>query len=155
VTDYNCCVDLFDSLKCNKRMFEEKYGEDVNGLIALYEASQLSIEGEDSLEDVGYLCCELLHAWLSRNQEHNEALYVANTLQNPLHYGISRFMDKSTFIHNLKAEKDLICLEELAKINSTIVRFMNQNETTEVSKYVFKLKIHVDLITIQNLHRNH
>ena len=132
-----CCVDLFDSLKCNKRMFEEKYGEDVNGLIALYEASQLSIEGEDSLNDIGYLCCEHLHAWLSRNQENNEALYVANTLQNPLHYGLSRFMDKSTFIHELKAEKELICLEELAKINSTIVRFMNQNETIEVSKYVF------------------
>jgi len=118
-------------------MFEEKHGEDVKSLIAIYEASQLSIEGEDSLKDVGYLCCELLHAWLSRNQEHNEAIHVANTLQNPLHYGLSRFMDKSTFIHDLKAEKDLICLEELATINSTIVRFMNQNETTEVSKYVF------------------
>ncbi|RHN52136.1 putative S-linalool synthase [Medicago truncatula] len=129
------CVDLFDSLKCNKRMFEEKHGEDVKGLIALYEASQLSIEGEDHLNDVGYLCWELLHAWLSRNQEHNEALYVANALQNPLHYGLSRFMDRNIFIHNLKAEKDLICLKELANINSSIVRFMNQNETTEVSKW--------------------
>ena len=137
VTNYNCCADVFNSLKCKKRKFQEKYSEDVKGLIALYEASQLSIEGEDSLNDVGYLCCELLHAWLSRNQEHNEALYVANTLQNPLHYGISRFMDKSAFIHDLKAEKDFIGLEELAKINSTIVRFMNQNETIEVSKYVF------------------
>jgi len=118
-------------------MFVEKHGEDVKGLIALYEASQLSIEGEERLNDVGCLCCELLHAWLSRNQEHNEALYVANALQNPLHYGLSRFMDKNIFIHNLKAGKDLICLEELSKINSTIVRFMNQNETTEVSKYVF------------------
>ena len=137
MTNYNCCVDLFDSLKCNKRMFEEKHGEDVKGLIALYEASQLSIEGEDSLNDVGYLCRELLHGWLSRHQEHHEAIYVANTLQNPLHYGLSRFMDKSTLIHDLKDEKDLICLEELAKINSSIVRFMNQNETNEVSKYVF------------------
>ena len=138
MTNYNCCLDLFDNVKCNKRMFEEKHGEDVKGLIALYEASQQSIEREDRFNDVGCLCCELLHAWLSRNQEHNEALYVANALQNPLHYGLSRFMDKSIFIHNFMVEKkDLICLEELAKINSSIVRFMNQNETTEVSNYVF------------------
>ena len=137
VTNYNCCADVFNSLKCKKRKFQEKYSEDVKGLIALYEASQLSIEGEDSLNDEGYLCRELLHGWLSRNKEHNEAIHVANTLQNPLHYGLSRFMDKSTLIHDLKAATDLICLEELAKINSTILRFMNQNETIEVSKYVF------------------
>ncbi|KEH34358.1 (3S)-linalool/(E)-nerolidol/(E,E)-geranyl linalool synthase [Medicago truncatula] len=134
-------ADLFDSLKCNKRMFEEKHGEDVKGLVALYEASQLSIEGEDSLNDLGYVCRELLHGWLSRHQEHNQAIYVANTLQNPLHYGLSRFMDKSAFIHDSKDEKDLLCLEELAKINSTIVRFMNQNETTEVSKWWNELEL--------------
>jgi (3S)-linalool synthase len=103
----------------------------------LYEASQLSIEGEDGLNDLGYLCLELLQAWLLRHHDHDEARYVANTLQYPIHYGLSRFMDKSIFINDLKAKNEWNCLDELAKINSSIVKLMNQNEIIEVSKYVF------------------
>lgn len=85
-TNYNDCADVFDNLKSNKKEFREKHGEDVKGLISLYEATQLGIEGEDSLDDAGYLCHQLLHAWLTRHEEHNEAMYVAKTLQHPLHY---------------------------------------------------------------------
>jgi (3S)-linalool synthase len=130
-------ADLFDNLKCSKNTFSAKYGEDVKVLIELYEASQLSIEGEDGLNDLGYLCLELLQAWLLRHHDHDEARYVANTLQYPIHYGLSRFMDKSIFINDLKAKNEWKCLDELAKINSSIVKLMNQNEIIEVSKYVF------------------
>lgn len=128
---------MFDSLKCNKRKLRENHGEDVRGLIALYEASQLSIKGEDGLQDAGYLGCELLHAWLSRHEDHGEAKYVANTLQHPLHYGLSRFMDKSIFLNDFKAKNECSFLEELAKINDSILRFMNKNEIIEVSKLVY------------------
>jgi (3S)-linalool synthase len=134
---YFWCADLFENLKCSKNTFSAKYGEDVKGLIALYEASQLSIEGEDGLNDLGCLCLELLQAWLLRHHDHDEARYVANTLQYPIHYGLSRFMDKSIFINDLKAKNEWNCLDELAKINSSIVKLMNQNEIIEVSKYVF------------------
>ncbi|TKY71583.1 (3S,6E)-nerolidol synthase 1 [Spatholobus suberectus] len=128
-------ADLFDSLKSNKGKFKEKYGEDVKGLIALYEASQLSVE-EDSLDDVGYLSCQLLHAWLTRHKEHHGAIYVTNTLQDPLHYGLPRFRDRSTFPSDFKAKNEWItCLEELAEINSCLVRFMNQNEIIKVYKW--------------------
>lgn len=120
----------------NKRSFREKYGEDVKGLIAMYEASKLCIEGEDGLDDIGLLSSELLHEWLSRHQNQSEAIYVINTLQYPLHYGLSRFMDKSIILSGLKANNEWTCLEELAKINSSIVRLMNQNEIIQVSKSV-------------------
>ncbi|PNX90628.1 (3S,6E)-nerolidol synthase 1, partial [Trifolium pratense] len=106
---------------------------DVKGLINLYEASQLSIEGEDDLKYLGYLCLELLQEWLLRHHDHDEARYVANTLQCPIHYGLSRFMDKSIFVNDLKAKNEWNCLDELAKINSSIVKLMNQNEIIEVS----------------------
>ncbi|TKY71585.1 (3S,6E)-nerolidol synthase 1 [Spatholobus suberectus] len=129
-------ADVFDSLKSNKREFREKHGEDVKGLIALYEATQVSIEADDSLDDAGYLSYQLLHAWLARNKEHHEAIYVANTLQNPLHYGLSRFMDRSTILtSDFKTKKEWKCLEELAEINSCIVKFMNQNEIIQVYKW--------------------
>lgn len=128
-------AELFDCLKCSQKSLRVKYGEDVKGLIALYEASQLSIEGEDGLNDLGHLSCELLQAWLSRHQDHSKAIYVSNTLQSPIHYGLSRFMDKSIFINDLKAKNKWICLDELAKINSSIAQFMNKNESVEVSKW--------------------
>ncbi|GAU34506.1 hypothetical protein TSUD_388190 [Trifolium subterraneum] len=116
--------DLFDSLMCNKRnTIREKFGEDVKGLIAMYEASQLSIEGEDHLNDIRHLSSELLHEWLSRHQNHSEAIYVTNILQYPLHYGLSRFMDKTKFLTDLKVNNEWTCLEELAKINVSILRW--------------------------------
>ncbi|CAJ1961468.1 unnamed protein product [Sphenostylis stenocarpa] len=134
-TNFNGCADVFDSLKSNKREFREKYGEDVKSLIALHEATQLSIEGEDSLDDAGNLSRQLLHAWLKRHKEHHEAMYVANTLQHPLHYGLSRFRDRSIVLSDYKTKKEWRCLEELAEINSCIVRLMNQNEIIQVYKW--------------------
>ncbi|XP_027338614.1 (3S,6E)-nerolidol synthase 1-like [Abrus precatorius] len=128
-------ADVFDSLKSNKSKFIENYGDDVKGLIALYEATHLSIEGEDSLDDVGYLSCQLLRAWLTTHKEHHEAIYVANTLQHPLHYGLSRFSDRNIFPSDFKTKKEWTCLEELNEINSHIVRFMNQNEIIQVNKW--------------------
>lgn len=132
----------------NKRNFSEKFGEDVKSLIAMYEASQLSIEGEDDLDDIGHLSSELLHGWLSSHQNHSDALYVTNTLRYPLHYGLSRLMEKSIFLSYLKATNEWTCLEELAKINSSIVRFMNQNEIIEVSKSVSYLKCYFSYLTV-------
>ncbi|KAK7328019.1 hypothetical protein VNO77_22113 [Canavalia gladiata] len=128
--------DVFDSLmKWNKRMFKEKYGEDVKGLIALYEATQLSIEGEDSLDDAGYLSYQLLHTWLTRHKDHHETTCVANTLQHPLHYSLSRFRDKSMYLNDFMARKEWTCLEDLSEINSCIIRLMNQNEVIQVYKW--------------------
>ncbi|RDX62117.1 hypothetical protein CR513_59584, partial [Mucuna pruriens] len=128
-------ADVFDRLKSNKIEFREKYGEDVKGLIALYEASQLSIEGEDNLDDAGYLSYQLLHAWLTRHGQHHEDVYVANTLQHPLHYNLSRFRDTGILLSDFKTKKEWTCLEELAEINSCIVRFMNQKEIIQVYKW--------------------
>ncbi|GAU32078.1 hypothetical protein TSUD_53470 [Trifolium subterraneum] len=132
---YHVNSDLFDNLKCSKNIFSVKYGEDVKGFIALYEASQLSIEGEVSLNDLGYLCLDPLQAWLLRHHDHDEARYVSNTLQYPIHYCLSRFMDKSIFINYLNAKNEWNSLDVLAKINSNIVRLMNQNEIIEVSRW--------------------
>lgn len=107
--------DLFHSLQCNRGNFREKYGENVQSLTALCEASQLLIKGEDGLNIARYLSRELLHAWLSRHQDHSEAMYVA--------------------IRVLKAKSDWTCLRELDNINSSIVRFMTQNEIIQVPKW--------------------
>lgn len=106
----------------------------MKGLTALYEASQLGIE-EDSLDEVGYLIIQLLHAWLTRHEKHSEAIYVTNTLCCPLHHGLSRFRDRSIFPIEFNTDNEWITfLEELAEINSCLVMLMNQKEIIEVYK---------------------
>ncbi|KAK7331823.1 hypothetical protein VNO80_28564 [Phaseolus coccineus] len=132
---YYVSADLFDILKSEKRKFKETYGEDVKVLTALYEASQLGVE-EDSLDDVGYLGFQLLNAWLTRHEEHPEAIHVTKTLHCPLHHGFSRFRDRNIFPIEFNTNNEWItCLEELAEINSCVVRLMNQKEIIEVYKW--------------------
>ncbi|RYQ82286.1 hypothetical protein Ahy_B10g100880 isoform B [Arachis hypogaea] len=134
---YSLNADIFERLKKNKVQLREAYGEDVKSLIAVHEAAQLSIGEEDiSLEDSGRLCRELLHSWLqSRHHHHHEAQYVAISLQQPLHHNLPRFMDKTILLRNFKPDKESVCFMELAEINSSIVRLMNQHEALQVSKW--------------------
>jgi (3S)-linalool synthase len=111
----------------------------LHGLVEMFltlHKNALLILIQHGLNDIGHLSSELLRAWLSRHQNHSEAIYVANILQFPLHHGFSRFMDKTIFLSGLKANNEWTCLEELAKINISIVSFMNQNEIIEVSKFL-------------------
>ncbi|KAB1201253.1 (3S,6E)-nerolidol synthase 1 [Morella rubra] len=49
----------------------KELSEDINGLMALYEASQLSIEGEDILDEAGNFCKQLLKS-LEKNLDDNQ-----------------------------------------------------------------------------------
>lgn len=136
-------------LKYNRSFFrKKKYDEGVKGLFALYKESQLNIEGVNGLDNAGCPCRELLHSWLSRHQDHNANTYFANTHQYPFHYGLSRSMDKSIFLNEVKVKNEWNFLVELAKINSSVVRFMDQNEIIEVSKWWRDLGIANELMFV-------
>ena len=119
-------------------VLKEEYREDIKGLIALYEASQLSIEGEDSLDDAGKLSRQLLEAWLSKNEGHHEAQVVANALENPLHQSLSRFNKTNTILSSsdvvMTSNRWAGIVVELAEINSCLIRHINKNELLQVSK---------------------
>ncbi|KAK2443758.1 (3S,6E)-nerolidol synthase [Trifolium repens] len=65
----------------------------LHGLVEMFltiHKNALLILIQHGLNDIGHLSSELLRAWLSRHQNHSEAIYVANILQFPLHHGFSR-----------------------------------------------------------------
>ncbi|XP_054778312.1 neryl diphosphate diphosphatase, chloroplastic-like [Prosopis cineraria] len=131
-------ADIFDCFMSKQGMLTEKYSEDIKGLVALYETSQLSMEGEDSLVHAGNLSRQLLERWLSTHEGHNEAQAVANALQNPLHHSLSRFTNTSIFISSsdfLMRNRWTTSFVELAEINSCIIRHLNQNEIFQVTKW--------------------
>ncbi|XP_054778313.1 neryl diphosphate diphosphatase, chloroplastic-like [Prosopis cineraria] len=137
-------ADIFDCFKNKQGMIKEKYSEDIKGLVALYEASQLSIEGEDSLVQAGNLSRQLLERRLSTHEGHCEAQAVANALQNPLHHSLSRFTNTSIVISSsdfLMRNRWTTSFAELAEINSCLIRHLNQNEIFQVSKWWKELEV--------------
>ncbi|KAL6333390.1 hypothetical protein AAG906_028575 [Vitis piasezkii] len=111
---YTVPADVFNNLKDTEGKIQEKLSDDVKGLMGLYEASQLSIKGEDILEEIGNFSSQLLNAWNTHN-DHSQARIVRNTLGHPHHKSLARFMAKS-FLSDFQGTDGWInVFRELAK----------------------------------------
>ena len=101
--------------------------------MGLYEASQLSIKGEDILEEMGNFSSQLLNAW-NTNDDQSKARIVRNTLGLPHHKSLARFMAKS-FLSDFQGTKGWInVFKELAKMDFNLVKSIQQKEIRQVSK---------------------
>ena len=77
-------TDVFNNLKDKEGKVQGKISQDIEGLMGLYEASQLSIKGEDILEEMGNFSSQLLNAW-NTNDDQSQARIVRNILGHPHH----------------------------------------------------------------------
>ncbi|KAG6642637.1 hypothetical protein CIPAW_09G153600 [Carya illinoinensis] len=103
--------DVFNKFKDEgARKFNKELSEDIEGLMALYEASQLNIEGED-----------LLNAWEKDRDNINHARVVQNTLGHPYHKSLARGW--------------LNDLLQLAKMDFNMTQSMHQKEIAQISKW--------------------
>ena len=99
----------------------------------MYEASQLSIEGEDILDQAADFSSQLLGGWTT-DPNHHEARLVSNTLTHPYHKSLATFRAKS-FLHDYKAQNGWVDnLQELAKMDLTMVQSIHQKEVLQVSQ---------------------
>ena len=55
-------TDVFNNLKDKEGKVQGKISQDIEGLMGLYEASQLSIKGEDILEEMGNFSSQFFNA---------------------------------------------------------------------------------------------
>ncbi|CAK8534601.1 unnamed protein product [Lathyrus sativus] len=62
-------TDIFNIFWDNKGKLKHVFCKDINVLVALFEASQLSIE-EDYLDSAGQFCNDYLNEWSSTFQDH-------------------------------------------------------------------------------------
>ena len=126
-------------------LFKEKEGkyfkqrlnsEEVKGLMSVYEASQLSMEGEDALDEAGKLSGPLLNRAMSYLGPH-EARLVENTLGCPHHRSLAAFMAKNFFLSNSQAgvnNRWLNMLQEVAKTDFNLVQSLHHKEIVQISK---------------------
>lgn len=120
----------------------------INGLMSLYEASQLSIEGEEALEEAGDICLKFLTSSMA-NLDHHQARVVENALANPHYRSLSKFMANNFFGKSNYGEANgwINVLQDVAKIEFNIVQSLHQDELVQISKLVnFTLLINYDYV---------
>lgn len=126
--------DAFNNFKDNQGVFKTKLSEDINGLMGLYEASQLRIDGEDVLDEAEQFSGELLNVFMSR-LNHHQARVVTKTLKNPCHKSLAKFTAKNLFgTSQSSVNKYINMLQELAKVEFNKVQSLHKTEIVQISK---------------------
>lgn len=124
---------MFGHLKAEDGKLKEIVGEDINGLIALYEASQLSIKGENILEEAAKFSSQILNEKMAFVDQH-QARTARNTLRHPYHKSLAKFMAQN-YIRDFNAPDGWQhALVELANSDFNMARSIHQKELSEVSR---------------------
>nr|UZT70946.1 terpene synthase 1 [Paeonia delavayi] len=128
---YHVPADVFNKFMDKNGHLEQKLSQELKGLIGLYEAAQLSIPGEDILDQAANLCNSLLMSGLNLNE--SEARVVETTLKYPYHRSLSRFMPQN-FISGSQGEEEWIhVVQDLAILDYKMVQPIYHKEMRQIS----------------------
>lgn len=117
--------------------FEDDLNNDVKGLIELYEASELAVEGEETLDSVREFAFNCLNELCSGRESYQER-EIASSLMQPRHKTLRRLTSKR-FISMIKSagQEDNEWLQSLlrvAEIDSIILKSLIQQEMSQTFK---------------------
>ncbi|KAM7486356.1 hypothetical protein LguiA_002365 [Lonicera macranthoides] len=132
---YYVPADVFDNFMGKEGKMKQKYGKDTRALMGLYEASQLSIEGEDALEEARNFSSQLLNAMMRTSLNCNDARVVNNTLKHPYHKSLAKFTAKNFIRDYNGASASKNALQELAKMDFDMSQSVHINELVEISRW--------------------
>ncbi|CAH1423896.1 unnamed protein product [Lactuca virosa] len=136
---YYVPADVFARFKQKNGIFLEEMAEDVKGLMALYEASQLSIEGERILEEAADFSSHALKEMMPFLDE-DEAIIVKNTLEHSYERTPSTFMVKKFIKHYSGTTMSQLAEMELAKLQA-----LHRTEVTQISRWWTELGLAEEL----------
>ncbi|XP_044460821.1 (3S,6E)-nerolidol synthase 1-like isoform X1 [Mangifera indica] len=132
---FNVPCDVFNRFTNEDGKFNQRVKEDINGLLDLYEASQLCVEGEDVLDEARQFSSKLLNDSLT-NLDDYQAEIVRNTLLYPYHRTLARFVAKNFFLRYFQGENRWInVFQDLAKMDFSLVQSLHQSEIVQISKW--------------------
>ncbi|KAH9748310.1 S-(+)-linalool synthase [Citrus sinensis] len=134
---YYVPADMFNNFMIKEGRFSQfNVSEDIGRLMEVYEASQLSIAGEEGLDEAGQFSAKMLNECMT-HLDHNQALAIGNTLRHPYHKSLPRFMAKDVFFGNFQGERRwmLHVLKEIAKKDFNMVHALHHKEIVQVTKW--------------------
>ncbi|KAH6833097.1 hypothetical protein C2S53_002961 [Perilla frutescens var. hirtella] len=129
--------DVFDGFKNEKGDFEARLGDNIEGVLQMYEASFLLVEGEMTMEAARVFSTEILQKKLDEGGVDDEQLsaLLRRSLELPLHWCVQR-PNARWFIQAYSARSDANpALLDLAKLDFNIVQAAHQNELKQISRW--------------------
>ncbi|PIA50749.1 hypothetical protein AQUCO_01200173v1 [Aquilegia coerulea] len=126
--------DIFRTFKDPQGNFKESFSQDVKGLLSLYEASYLSVEGEDILDEAkAFARLHLKNA--KANVDSILARLVNHALDLPLNLGIVR-LEARWYINLYEKRKNANhVVLELAKLDYNMVQAAHLKDVVDMSKW--------------------
>ncbi|KAK4792643.1 hypothetical protein SAY86_023078 [Trapa natans] len=149
---YNVPADVFECFmsqddNTGKLTFDKKMTEDIIGLTSMYEASLLSIDGEDMLHEAAMFsknaltASEKLFSSASADTDINGTNsptlkeLVKNTLLNPFHKSLPRFNSWSSKVYPQGPYEWTEAFRKLAILDSEMVASINRREAVQVTRW--------------------
>ncbi|XVF25946.1 hypothetical protein REPUB_Repub13aG0257800 [Reevesia pubescens] len=137
---------VFNRFKDNEGSFRHELRRDMKGLMELYEASQLGIDGEDILDEAREFSSQTLKKWLNIAEiDHFSGRAIRNTLDQPYHKSLSRFIARNLLTDFQSTNGWINVLQELAKMDFNLVQSLHQKEIVRISNWWKKLGLAKEL----------
>ncbi|KAA3455918.1 terpene synthase 10-like [Gossypium australe] len=133
---YNATQEVFSGFMDEMGNFKSSLCEDCKGLLNLYEASHLSMEGEGILDIARDFAAKQLQQHLKQKQiDEYVRMLLEHALELPLHWRVSRLEARWFIDVYEKREERNPMLLELAKLDFNIVQAAHQDDLRYVSKW--------------------
>ncbi|KAI3836667.1 hypothetical protein MKW92_039324 [Papaver armeniacum] len=129
--------DVFVKFKDAEGGFKESIKDDIKGMLSLFEAAHLVLEGESILTEAVLLTRRHLLDNENNNNNVNVNLtkQVSRSLETPFHWRVQR-SEARTFIEAYESQSDMNPhLLELAKLNFNRVQAQHKMELKHISKW--------------------
>ncbi|XP_075653682.1 terpene synthase 10-like [Castanea sativa] len=130
---YNVSQEVFGSFMDELGEFKAYLYEDTKGMLYLYEASYLSIEGENVLEHARDFTTKHLEEFVKRNKDQYLSRVVSHALELPLDWRMPRLEARWWFIDIYERSDDMNpTLLELAKLDFNMVQATYQDDLRHI-----------------------
>ncbi|KAK8992265.1 hypothetical protein V6N11_048353 [Hibiscus sabdariffa] len=127
---------VFDRFKDREGRFRHELCKDIKGLIELYEASQLVIDGEYVLDEAREFSSGTLKKWENTKVGHISQSVMNNTLDQPFHKSLSRLTARKLLATDFRGTNGWInILQDVAKMDFNLVQSLHQKEIAHVSNW--------------------
>nr|AUG98172.1 monoterpene synthase [Trachyspermum ammi] len=131
---FHVSSEIFIDFTENEK-FIESLGEDVKGILSLYEASYFSIEGESLMEEAHSFTSKILKECIKSIDDSDLGMLVSHALELPQQWRVPR-LDARWYMDIYERSKYMIPeVLKFAKFDFNIVQGLNQDELKDVSRW--------------------
>ena len=127
-------TEVFEKFTNKERKFKPELGENIKGMVEMYEASQLGIAGEDILAEAEKFSGKVLKEKVDCIDSHG-AKFVKRTLEHPFHKSLPMFTARNFLgdFHDKNPRLSSFC--QIAKMDFSLLQDSCHREIGQVSKY--------------------